>query len=136
MATQRSTDTSGRPRLDAMLQLGVIPGDAPPGCDPEDFACGWLGGPDESCLDGLKGMQRRLERQVPHRVGHDARFAPDGRRGVRAPGSAAVSPDSMRVLATDSLGRVVEMRTSDATCVRMWKGYRHAQVAWVGPRIS
>jgi hypothetical protein len=37
------------------------------------------------------------------------------------------------VAAADNLGRVLLLDSSHMGVVRMWKGYRDAQVAWVQP---
>ena len=127
-----STDAAsgGRRVLRGLREAGVTPGDPPVDCDPEDFACGWVGGTHEDAMLRMRGAMRRLDRQVPHRIEADGSFTPDGRAGAAHPSSASLAPGGGRLLVTDTLGRVLEVATADGTCHREWKGYRGAQVAW------
>lgn len=56
---------------------------------------------------------------------------PDAERSPRA---IVASPDGLLLLLTDSSGRVTLLEAADLVILRVWKGYRDAQAAWVARR--
>ena len=54
--------------------------------------------------------------------------------------TVSVAPRGAMAVGCDSLGRVLlfDLQAGSLTAVRLWKGYRDAQVAWVdaGPRLA
>lgn len=89
-------------------------------------ASGWLGFSARSQQDHTREKKRpKIEpaTALPSRFGlHDKR---------RLGESISISPDSKLAACTDSFGRVLLIETTRGIAVRMWKGYRDAQVGWV-----
>ncbi|KAI0237109.1 Rab3 GTPase-activating protein non-catalytic subunit [Lamellibrachia satsuma] len=89
-------------------------------------ASGWLGFSGRGQQDHTKEKKRpKIEpaTSLPSRFGlHDKR---------RLGESVSLSPDSKLAACTDSFGRVLLLETTRGIAVRMWKGYRDAQIGWV-----
>ncbi|XP_064622253.1 rab3 GTPase-activating protein non-catalytic subunit-like isoform X3 [Lineus longissimus] len=88
-------------------------------------AASWFGTGARNAGDEEKKKKPKVEPSTPLSV----RFGlPDQRRQSD---SLSLSPNEKLVATTDSFGRVILIDVEMGTAVRMWKGYRDAQVGWV-----
>jgi len=89
-------------------------------------ASGWFGIGGKHAVDNNK---EKVRPKIEPAVSLPARFGlPDKRRDAK---SLVLSPDSRLAATTDSFGRVILLDVERGIAVRMWKGYRDAQVGWV-----
>ncbi|KAL5008455.1 hypothetical protein ScPMuIL_014036 [Solemya velum] len=86
-------------------------------------ASGWLG------FGNKKNEEEEQRPKIEPGTPLSHRFSlPDKRRvGL----SLALSPNNMYVATTDSFGRVMLVDIERGIAVRMWKGYRDAQLGWI-----
>ncbi|KAL4238914.1 Rab3 GTPase-activating protein non-catalytic subunit [Mactra antiquata] len=88
-------------------------------------ASGWLGFGSKSKTDSNVDKQQKIEPATPLPL----RFSlPDSRREGLC---VSLSPNNIYAAITDSYGRVILVDVGRGIAVRMWKGYRDAQVGWV-----
>lgn len=86
-----------------------------------DFYSGWLGGGSESPQPPPE--QKVRSESLSMRSG----LCDSQRQGA----TVAVSPDRRLAAVTDSLGRVAVIHVSKGHLVRLFKGYRDAQCAFI-----
>lgn len=88
-------------------------------------ASGWLGWKNKHEEEAVQKQKPKVEPATPLAV----RFGlPDSRRrGERI----CLSPCNTLAAVTDDFGRVVLLDVARGIAIRMWKGYRDAQVGWI-----
>ncbi|XP_061163319.1 rab3 GTPase-activating protein non-catalytic subunit-like isoform X1 [Saccostrea echinata] len=86
-------------------------------------ASGWLGFGSKNKEEEKQRPKIEPSTPLPHRFG-----LPDKRRQGD---NIYLSPNNNYVATTDSFGRVILVDVERGTAVRMWKGYRDAQLGWV-----
>lgn len=86
-------------------------------------ASGWLGFGSKHKEEEKQRPKIEPATPIPMRFG-----LPDKRR---LGDSIYLSPNNSYVATTDSFGRVILVDVERGTAVRMWKGYRDAQLGWV-----
>ncbi|XP_023566117.1 rab3 GTPase-activating protein non-catalytic subunit isoform X2 [Octodon degus] len=88
-------------------------------------ASGWLGWKSKHEEEAVQKQKPKVEPATPLAV----RFGlPDSRRHGE---SICLSPCNTLAAVTDDFGRVILLDVARGIAVRMWKGYRDAQVGWV-----
>ncbi|XP_074646161.1 rab3 GTPase-activating protein non-catalytic subunit-like isoform X2 [Tubulanus polymorphus] len=88
-------------------------------------ASGWFGIGGKNNSEDEKRKKPKVEPATPLPI----RFGlPDKRRQGE---SIQLSPNNKLAVTTDSYGRIVLIDVDKGIAIRMWKGYRDAQVAWV-----
>ncbi|XP_006869763.1 PREDICTED: rab3 GTPase-activating protein non-catalytic subunit [Chrysochloris asiatica] len=88
-------------------------------------ASGWLGWKSKHEEEAVQKQKPKVEPATPLAV----RFGlPDSRRHGE---SICLSPCSTLAAATDDFGRVILLDVARGIAVRMWKGYRDAQIGWI-----
>lgn len=86
---------------------------------------GWLNFGGGGTSSEVKDKKLKMEPEVPL----TARFGLYDKRRIGE--QVALSPDFKMAATTDSFGRVVLLDAIRGCAVRMWKGYRDAQVGWI-----
>nr|XP_013012731.1 rab3 GTPase-activating protein non-catalytic subunit [Cavia porcellus] len=87
-------------------------------------ASGWLGWKSKHEEEAVQKQRPKVEPATPLAV----RFGlPDSRRHGE---SICLSPCNTLAAVTDDFGRVILLDVTRGIAVRMWKGYRDAQVGW------
>ncbi|XP_075386582.1 rab3 GTPase-activating protein non-catalytic subunit isoform X2 [Tenrec ecaudatus] len=88
-------------------------------------ASGWLGWKSKHEEEAVQKQKPKVEPATPLAV----RFGlPDSRRHGE---SICLSPCNTLAAATDDFGRVILLDVARGIAVRMWKGYRDAQIGWI-----
>lgn len=88
-------------------------------------ASGWLGWKSKHEEDTVQKQKPKMEPATPLAV----RFGlPDSRRHGE---SICLSPCNTLAAVTDDFGRVILLDVARGIAIRMWKGYRDAQVGWI-----
>ncbi|XP_067844977.1 rab3 GTPase-activating protein non-catalytic subunit isoform X2 [Heptranchias perlo] len=88
-------------------------------------ASGWLGWKTKHDEEPVQKQKPKVEPATPLAV----RFGvPDSRRRGE---SICLSPCSTLAAVTDDFGRVALLDVARGVAIRMWKGYRDAQVGWI-----
>uniref|UniRef100_G3UMM7 RAB3 GTPase activating non-catalytic protein subunit 2 n=1 Tax=Loxodonta africana TaxID=9785 RepID=G3UMM7_LOXAF len=88
-------------------------------------ASGWLGWKSKHEEEAIQRQKPKVEPATPLAV----RFGlPDSRRHGE---SICLSPCNTLAAATDDFGRVILLDVARGIAIRMWKGYRDAQVGWI-----
>ncbi|XP_049625460.1 rab3 GTPase-activating protein non-catalytic subunit [Suncus etruscus] len=88
-------------------------------------ASGWLGWKSKHEEEAFQKQKPKVEPATPLAV----RFGlPDSRRRGE---SICLSPCNTLAAVTDDFGRVILLDVSRGIAIRMWKGYRDAQVGWI-----
>uniref|UniRef100_H3AZD3 RAB3 GTPase activating non-catalytic protein subunit 2 n=1 Tax=Latimeria chalumnae TaxID=7897 RepID=H3AZD3_LATCH len=88
-------------------------------------ASGWLGWKSKHEEEQVQKQKPKVEPATPLAV----RFGlPDSRRHGE---SICLSPCNTLAAVTDDFGRVILLDVARGVAVRMWKGYRDAQVGWI-----
>uniref|UniRef100_A0A8D0GT66 RAB3 GTPase activating non-catalytic protein subunit 2 n=1 Tax=Sphenodon punctatus TaxID=8508 RepID=A0A8D0GT66_SPHPU len=88
-------------------------------------ASGWLGWKSKHEEEPVQKQKPKVEPATPLAV----RFGiPDSRRRGE---SICLSPCNTLAAVTDDFGRVILLDVSRGLAVRMWKGYRDAQIGWI-----
>uniref|UniRef100_A0A4W3KEE8 RAB3 GTPase activating protein subunit 2 (non-catalytic) n=1 Tax=Callorhinchus milii TaxID=7868 RepID=A0A4W3KEE8_CALMI len=88
-------------------------------------ASGWLGWKSKHEEEPLQKQKPKVEPATPLSV----RFGiPDSRRRGE---TICLSPCNTLAAVTDDFGRVILLDVMRGVAIRMWKGYRDAQVGWV-----
>ncbi|XP_063775203.1 rab3 GTPase-activating protein non-catalytic subunit isoform X2 [Pseudophryne corroboree] len=88
-------------------------------------ASGWLGWKNKHEEEPQQKQKPKVEPATPLAV----RFGlPDSRRHGE---SISLSPCSTLAAVTDDFGRVILLDVGRGVAIRMWKGYRDAQVGWM-----
>ncbi|XP_049724572.1 rab3 GTPase-activating protein non-catalytic subunit isoform X4 [Elephas maximus indicus] len=88
-------------------------------------ASGWLGWKSKHEEEAVQRQKPKVEPATPLAV----RFGlPDSRRHGE---SICLSPCNTLAAATDDFGRVILLDVARGIAIRMWKGYRDAQVGWI-----
>ncbi|MBN3291964.1 RBGPR protein, partial [Polypterus senegalus] len=88
-------------------------------------ASGWLGWKHKNEEEPVQKQKPKLEPATPLAV----RFGlPDSRRHGEA---ICLSPCNTLAAVTDDFGRVLLLDVARGLAIRMWKGYRDAQVGWI-----
>ncbi|XP_055966815.1 rab3 GTPase-activating protein non-catalytic subunit [Sorex fumeus] len=88
-------------------------------------ASGWLGWKSKHEEETFQKQKPKVEPATPLAV----RFGlPDSRRLGE---SICLSPCNTLAAVTDDFGRVILLDVSRGIAIRMWKGYRDAQVGWI-----
>ncbi|XP_069464692.1 rab3 GTPase-activating protein non-catalytic subunit [Ambystoma mexicanum] len=88
-------------------------------------ASGWLGWKHKHEEDPAQKQKPKVEPATPLAV----RFGlPDSRRHGE---SICLSPCNTLAAVTDDFGRVILLDVGRGLAIRMWKGYRDAQVGWI-----
>lgn len=88
-------------------------------------ASGWLGWKSKNEEESVQKQKPKVEPATPLPV----RFGlPDSRRHGE---SICLSPCNTMAAVTDDFGRVMLLDVARGIAVRMWKGYRDAQLGWV-----
>lgn len=88
-------------------------------------ASGWLGWKNKNEEEPVQKQKPKMEPATPLAV----RFGlPDSRRHGE---SICLSPCSTLAAVTDDFGRVILLDVARGLAIRMWKGYRDAQVGWI-----
>nr|XP_036870368.1 rab3 GTPase-activating protein non-catalytic subunit isoform X3 [Manis javanica] len=88
-------------------------------------ASGWLGWKSKHEEDAAPKQKPKVEPATPLAV----RFGlPDSRRHGE---SICLSPCNTLAAVTDDFGRVILLDVTRGIAVRMWKGYRGAQIGWI-----
>ncbi|TRZ02231.1 hypothetical protein DNTS_017576 [Danionella cerebrum] len=88
-------------------------------------ASGWLGWKSKNEEESLQKQKPKVEPATPLPV----RFGlPDSRRHGE---SICLSPCNTMAAVTDDFGRVTLLDVARGIAIRMWKGYRDAQLGWV-----
>ncbi|KAM9212379.1 rab3 GTPase-activating protein non-catalytic subunit isoform 2-T2 [Dugong dugon] len=88
-------------------------------------ASGWLGWKSKHEEEAVQKQKPKVEPATPLAV----RFGlPDSRRHGE---SICLSPCNTLAAATDDFGRVILLDVARGIAIRMWKGYRDAQIGWL-----
>ncbi|CAO2638769.1 Rab3 GTPase-activating protein non-catalytic subunit [Lemmus lemmus] len=88
-------------------------------------ASGWLGWKSKHEEETVQKQKPKMEPATPLAV----RFGlPDSRRHGE---SICLSPCNTLAAVTDDFGRVILLDVTRGIAVRMWKGYRDAQIGWI-----
>ncbi|XP_056624780.1 rab3 GTPase-activating protein non-catalytic subunit isoform X3 [Triplophysa dalaica] len=88
-------------------------------------ASGWLGWKSKNEEESVQKQKPKVEPATPLPV----RFGlPDSRRHGE---SICLSPCNTMAAVTDDFGRVTLLDVARSIAIRMWKGYRDAQLGWV-----
>ncbi|XP_006022403.1 rab3 GTPase-activating protein non-catalytic subunit isoform X2 [Alligator sinensis] len=88
-------------------------------------ASGWLGWKSKHEEEPVQKQKPKVEPATPLAV----RFGlPDSRRHGE---SICLSPCNTLAAVTDDFGRVILLDVTRGLAVRMWKGYRDAQIGWI-----
>ncbi|XP_059533767.1 rab3 GTPase-activating protein non-catalytic subunit [Myotis daubentonii] len=88
-------------------------------------ASGWLGWKSRHEEEAVQKQKPKMEPATPLAV----RFGlPDSRRHGE---SICLSPCNSLAAVTDDFGRVILLDVTRGIAIRMWKGYRDAQIGWV-----
>ncbi|KAM9156038.1 rab3 GTPase-activating protein non-catalytic subunit isoform 3-T3 [Pangshura tecta] len=88
-------------------------------------ASGWLGWKSKHEEEAVQKQKPKVEPATPLAV----RFGlPDSRRHGE---SICLSPCNMLAAVTDDFGRVLLLDVTRGLAIRMWKGYRDAQIGWI-----
>nr|XP_035136719.2 rab3 GTPase-activating protein non-catalytic subunit isoform X2 [Callithrix jacchus] len=88
-------------------------------------ASGWLGWKGKHEEEALQKQKPKVEPATPLAV----RFGlPDSRRHGE---SVCLSPCNTLAAVTDDFGRVILLDVARGIAIRMWKGYRDAQIGWI-----
>ncbi|KAM4693170.1 rab3 GTPase-activating protein non-catalytic subunit [Discoglossus pictus] len=88
-------------------------------------ASGWLGWKSKHEEDPQQKQKPKVEPATPLAV----RFGlPDSRRHGE---SISLSPCNTLAVVTDDFGRVILLDVGRGLAIRMWKGYRDAQIGWM-----
>ncbi|GAB1285833.1 Rab3 GTPase-activating protein non-catalytic subunit [Apodemus speciosus] len=88
-------------------------------------ASGWLGWKSKHEEESVQKQKPKMEPATPLAV----RFGlPDSRRHGE---SICLSPCNTLAAVTDDFGRVILLDVARGIAIRMWKGYRDAQVGWI-----
>ncbi|KAM6219408.1 rab3 GTPase-activating protein non-catalytic subunit [Rhynchocyon petersi] len=88
-------------------------------------ASGWLGWKSKHEEEAVQKQKPKVEPATPLAV----RFGlPDSRRHGE---SICLSPCNTLAAATDDFGRVILLDVARGIAIRMWKGYRDAQIGWI-----
>ncbi|XP_039386716.1 rab3 GTPase-activating protein non-catalytic subunit isoform X3 [Mauremys reevesii] len=88
-------------------------------------ASGWLGWKSKHEEEAVQKQKPKVEPATPLAV----RFGlPDSRRHGE---SICLSPCHMLAAVTDDFGRVLLLDVTRGLAIRMWKGYRDAQIGWI-----
>ncbi|XP_055465177.1 rab3 GTPase-activating protein non-catalytic subunit isoform X1 [Psammomys obesus] len=88
-------------------------------------ASGWLGWKSKHEEETVQKQKPKMEPATPLAV----RFGlPDSRRHGE---SISLSPCNTLAAVTDDFGRVILLDVARGIAVRMWKGYRDAQIGWI-----
>ncbi|XP_057199156.1 rab3 GTPase-activating protein non-catalytic subunit isoform X3 [Triplophysa rosa] len=88
-------------------------------------ASGWLGWKSKNDEESVQKQKPKVEPATPLPV----RFGlPDSRRHGE---SICLSPCNTMAAVTDDFGRVTLLDVARSIAIRMWKGYRDAQLGWV-----
>ncbi|XP_054432581.1 rab3 GTPase-activating protein non-catalytic subunit [Pteronotus mesoamericanus] len=88
-------------------------------------ASGWLGWKSKHEEEAAPKQKPKVEPATPLAV----RFGlPDSRRHGE---SICVSPCNTLAAVTDDFGRVILLDVARGIAIRMWKGYRDAQIGWI-----
>nr|KAF6302595.1 RAB3 GTPase activating non-catalytic protein subunit 2 [Pipistrellus kuhlii] len=88
-------------------------------------ASGWLGWKSRHEEEAVQKQKPKVEPATPLAV----RFGlPDSRRHGE---SICLSPCNTLAAVTDDFGRVILLDVARGIAIRMWKGYRDAQIGWV-----
>jgi hypothetical protein len=100
---------------------------------------GWSSGASPNNVDGdgttgdanASGEMRAVDAAAEHvaaPVGSVRAFPEDARRRARM---LVLSPTGRLAAISDTLGRILLVDTTRMAVIRMWKGYRYAQVGWM-----
>ena len=82
-----------------------------------------------SAITAMKDAEKRLKSMPKSPTSVEARYSfYDARRIATA---VAVSASGRSAALTDNFGRVILLDCASGLVVRMWKGYRSAEVAWM-----
>nr|XP_055235284.1 rab3 GTPase-activating protein non-catalytic subunit isoform X4 [Gorilla gorilla gorilla] len=88
-------------------------------------ASGWLGWKSKHEEEAVQKQKPKVEPATPLAV----RFGlPDSRRHGE---SICLSPCNTLAAVTDDFGRVILLDVARGIAIRMWKGYRDAQIGWI-----
>ncbi|XP_032145172.1 rab3 GTPase-activating protein non-catalytic subunit isoform X3 [Sapajus apella] len=88
-------------------------------------ASGWLGWKGKHEEEAVQKQKPKVEPATPLAV----RFGlPDSRRHGE---SICLSPCNTLAAVTDDFGRVILLDVARGIAIRMWKGYRDAQIGWI-----
>ncbi|XP_078212618.1 rab3 GTPase-activating protein non-catalytic subunit isoform X2 [Callithrix jacchus] len=88
-------------------------------------ASGWLGWKGKHEEEAVQKQKPKVEPATPLAV----RFGlPDSRRHGE---SVCLSPCNTLAAVTDDFGRVILLDVARGIAIRMWKGYRDAQIGWI-----
>ncbi|KAM8816208.1 rab3 GTPase-activating protein non-catalytic subunit [Rhynchonycteris naso] len=88
-------------------------------------ASGWLGWKSKHEEEAVQKQKPKVEPATPLAV----RFGlPDSRRHGE---SICLSPCNTLAAVTDDFGRVILLDVARGIAIRMWKGYRGAQIGWI-----
>ncbi|XP_072503902.1 rab3 GTPase-activating protein non-catalytic subunit [Notamacropus eugenii] len=88
-------------------------------------ASGWLGWKSKHEEEAIQKQKPKVEPATPLAV----RFGlPDSRRHGE---SICLSPCNTLAAVTDDFGRVILLDVARGLAIRMWKGYRDAQIGWI-----
>ncbi|KAM5204922.1 rab3 GTPase-activating protein non-catalytic subunit isoform 2-T2 [Hipposideros larvatus] len=88
-------------------------------------ASGWLGWKSKHEEEAVSKQKPKVEPATPLAV----RFGlPDSRRHGE---SICLSPCNTLAAVTDDFGRVILLDVTRGIAIRMWKGYRDAQIGWI-----
>lgn len=88
-------------------------------------ASGWLGWKSKHEEETVQKQKPKMEPATPLAV----RFGlPDSRRHGE---SICLSPCNTLAAVTDDFGRVILLDVARGIAIRMWKGYRDAQIGWI-----
>ncbi|XP_074165300.1 rab3 GTPase-activating protein non-catalytic subunit isoform X1 [Sminthopsis crassicaudata] len=88
-------------------------------------ASGWLGWKSKHEEEAVQKQKPKVEPATPLAV----RFGlPDSRRHGE---SICLSPCNTLAAVTDDFGRVILLDVARGLAIRMWKGYRDAQIGWI-----
>ncbi|XP_012870441.1 PREDICTED: rab3 GTPase-activating protein non-catalytic subunit [Dipodomys ordii] len=88
-------------------------------------ASGWLGWKNKHEEEAVQKQKPKMEPATPLAV----RFGlPDSRRHGE---SICLSPCNTLAAVTDDFGRVILLDVTRGIAIRMWKGYRDAQIGWI-----
>ncbi|KAH0510507.1 Rab3 GTPase-activating protein non-catalytic subunit [Microtus ochrogaster] len=92
-------------------------------------ASGWLGWKSKHEEETVQKQKPKMEPATPLAVRQVGLFGlPDSRRHGE---SICLSPCNTLAAVTDDFGRVILLDVARGIAIRMWKGYRDAQIGWI-----
>jgi len=92
------------------------------------MAKNWWGGSNQNASNSQGNINSESKAQLPATKLPLIEYIDDPSREIL---SASLDPQAQMIATTDDLGRVLLIDIANMKVVRMWKGYRQAQVAWI-----